>query len=162
MLHRLARLEPSPPRRFVLALALIAAVVGGAAFFVTRPGPEGDPSASALRRAVVQVDGDACQSGISVREIKYIGGPGLPSGMRRAREVVCDATVAAAPKTELGDPRLANHFVFSSHASALAWPRRNGDHLGGHNFGWWLHGDTLIGRSDLPPAEWRQVLALLK
>jgi hypothetical protein len=68
----------------------------------------------------------------------------------------------AAPKTELGDPRLANHFVFSSHASALSWLRSSGYHPSGRDFGWWLHGDTLIGRSDLTPAQWRRVVALLK
>jgi hypothetical protein len=157
-------MKPAHGRRRLIQLGgVVVALTAVVAFLFWRSTADGDPSAGALRDAVAAAWGERCASRISVREIDYIGGPGLPDGMRRAREVVCDADVAAVqPEDETGHPRLAIHYVFSSTSDARAWLRSSGYQLGDSRYGWWLHGDTLIGDSGLQQAAWRRVLSSLK
>ena len=140
--------------------------VGAAAFVVVVTvallrAPEGDPSAEEVRDAAERLFGHKCRSDISVHGIDHIGGPGLPEGMRAAREIVCDADVAAAqPEDESGHPRIAVQFVFASDQAARDW--MDGDDYQGGD--WWLRDGTLIAAGGpLSHREWlrlRQALSL--
>jgi hypothetical protein len=147
------RLQAKRPR--VLATLVIGLLVAAVVIWlVLRGPPEGNPSSGELRSAVEALFGNRCRSDISVREIEYISGPGLPPGMRAAREVVCDADVAAAqPEDETGHPTLAVTFVFQSHAAAQHWigPDRYA-YVGGD---WWLGDKTVIAAGGLSPRDWQ-------
>lgn len=119
----------------------------------------GDPSAAELRDAVARVAGDDCPSAIGVMSIKNIGGPGLPSGMWHAREVVCAADVAAAQPeiAETRHPTLAIQYVFVTGSALRDWlgdAQPSDDHL--------RRGATLVfPGSDMSEAEWKRVRAML-
>ena len=120
----------------------------------------GDPTAATVRDVVQDVVGDRCPSGIEVRGVKSIGGPGLPLQMRAAREIVCKAG-ADAPESddETGHPgRLAVYFVFPSDTAAREW-MSGPDYQSGQ---WWLHHGTLVAAVDVADAEWRRVRAALR
>jgi hypothetical protein len=136
----------------IVGVALILGIV------LQNRGRVGNPSAGVVRAAVAREVGGSCPSGIEVRDIPYIGGPGLPDGMRKAREIVCKAEADAArdvPEDMGGHPRIAVQYVFSSAAEAKDW-MHGANYQGGD---WWLHDGTLVAAVDLDRGEWGRVVA---
>ena len=122
----------------VLALLAITLLV-----LVFRGGDEGDPTADELADAIAETS--ACPSPV-VREIDNIGGPGLPEGMKAAREVAC------------GTERLALHYVFGDEDDARGWLRDNGYVETADAYRWRINDGTLLGTVGLPRDQWEEVL----
>ena len=130
--------------RVAVAVALVAIAVAAIALPVfVFGGDEGDPTADELAGAIRDIG--ACRS-LVVREIDNIGGPGLPEGMKAAREIAC------------GTERLALHYVFDDDDAARGWLRDNGYVETPGAYRWRINDGTLVGTVTIPREEWAEVL----
>ena len=135
------------PRLLAAPLALVA----GAALAI-HGHYSADPSAERVRDAVAAIPHNGCGARLVVRDIHGIGGPGLPDGMLRAKEIVCDKA------GRRGGRRVVIHYLFASGDDARRWLRDNDMVLGDAHYGWWLHGRTLIGDVDLGVAAYQRAV----
>jgi hypothetical protein len=133
-------------------LAVLAAVA------LMWPWDAGNPSAEAVRDAVHQVVPAACPDTITIRDIDDLGGPGLPEGMRAARQLACAGTTAREGEGSV----LAVQYVFSSARDARRWLRDNEYRPNVWPPGWWLQGDTLVGAVGIGRRDWTSVVATLR
>jgi hypothetical protein len=131
-------------RLLLVGLVVVILAASVAVFFWFRY--SADPSADEVRNAVARVAPEACpEDSLQVRSIDDLGGPGLPDGMLRAKEIVC-------ARNEVD--RLVVHYLFSSDDAARAWLEDN-DFT--PNDRWWLHGRTLTGAVTLNLDAWRRI-----
>lgn len=144
--------------RWIAAAVAVVALVAGA--FLVTGRPDGKPSSGDVKGAVDRLFGTRCSSRISVLDVHDLGGPGLPPQMRAAREIVCDADVAAEPpQSDNGRPTLAVDFVFKSDAAAREW--MSGDDY--QNGDWWLGNGTLVAAGgSLNHADWLKLRDALR
>ena len=143
-------------RRFLIA-GVTVAVLAVAGILLWRWAYTGDPSAAEVREAVEEVVAHRCAGEVSVEGIDDIGGPGLPEGMWRAREIVCEPDVEHARELVVdpgAEPALALQYVFRSSSAARDWlgdidARSRGDS--------YVNGRTVVTPVDLSAGEWRRV-----
>ena len=129
-------------RNEAIAVA-VALLVIALPLLLLRGGNEGEPAADELADAVQDIG--ACPSPV-VREIDNIGGPGLPEGMKAAREIAC------------GTERVAVHYVFGDDDDARGWLRDNGYVETAGAYRWRINDGTLLGTVGLPRDQWAEVL----
>jgi hypothetical protein len=103
----------------------------------------GDPSAGDVRDALAEIVDGRCSDDVEVRKVEDIGGPGLPDGMLRARDIVCDDEVFAA------------QYVFRSHDSADEWVNVGRDRA-------LVEGRTVVERANLTDGQWERLLAAVE
>lgn len=134
---------------------VLALVLGGQAAW--RHHFRSAPTPTALAEAVERLGKRDCPSSVGVHRLQNIGGPGLPDGMVRAYEVICEHPF---PRH---DPRLVITYLFKSPSAARAWLRSQGYWLGDTNtYSWWLRQRTLSGRVRLSQRSWRRVMMTLE